>query len=90
MPKPLPVLTELETYLNDILSDGLKHSFKEVKDLIMIHVDNDPEFTKDNVHKTVQRLKLKLEILEPQTIIANTTEGRKFFWRKYRRLNSSS
>lgn len=84
----MPKYTELEAKLDTLLSDGRRHSFAEIREVVRDHYD-DPQMTNTNVTQAVKRLRMKMERLEPQCEIVNTFAGYKGYWRKFRRLDES-
>ena len=82
----MPKYTELEYNLDQLLSDGCRHSFTEIRKFVR-DFRKDTEVSNGNVSQTIKKLRRKMAILEPQCEIVNTFHGYKGFWRKFRLLD---
>ena len=73
--------TDLELEIDDLMSDGKKHSWNEL--YLLCSRYRDSQYDYNSFKKTIWRYKWKLKHLEPRSVVDNTTEGRKIFYRKY-------
>ena len=83
MDKNPPKFTKLEQEIDELLSDGQQHSWRDIMDICRKYRDS--EFTKINMRNTIALYVTKLKRIEPQAIVANSHLGRRIIYRKYRR-----